>query len=353
MPRAAVDVAVGERAGESAVRLPALLRRGASRRSPSARAGGGTRPIRRSAATRPARSAPASADSSTPSASAARSSSGEVAAVARGREDQGAPLGLVEPPDPPQERPRDRCRERASGAPSGASASSSASPASSSSAERVAGGRVRAAAAPASGGMPAQQRGASSLGSARRAVSVGRSAPSSSEGSPSRTAIEHGDRVGDQPADGEQQRLRAGVVEPVGVVDQHGDRALLGVGGQQAERRRSDREAILGRGRARARARPRARPPAAPGSGRAPRSAGRSSSSSDANGICASDSIPRARSTRISVGSLRGVIEQRRLADAGLADERQRRARRPDRAPSSTRSISRRSRSRPSSMARF
>ena len=50
-------------------------------------------------------------------------------------------------------------------------------------------------------------------------------------------------------------------------------------------------------------------------------SAGRSSSSSEANGICASDSIPRARSTRIRDRRARGVIEQRGLADPGLAGE--------------------------------
>ena len=49
VPRAPVDVAVGQRVGERAVRLAALGRRGPRRRSPSARAGGGTRPARRRA----------------------------------------------------------------------------------------------------------------------------------------------------------------------------------------------------------------------------------------------------------------------------------------------------------------
>ena len=55
-------------------------------------------------------------------------------------------------------------------------------------------------------------------------------------------------------------------------------------------------------------------------------SVGRSSSSRAANGTRASDSMPRARSTRSSGGVLLGVTEQRRLADAGLADEREHRA---------------------------
>ena len=57
------------------------------------------------------------------------------------------------------------------------------------------------------------------------------------------------DRVGHQPPDSEQQRLCAGAVEPVGVVDQHSDCALLGVSGEQAERRRVDRKPLLGPGR--------------------------------------------------------------------------------------------------------
>ena len=57
------------------------------------------------------------------------------------------------------------------------------------------------------------------------------------------------DRVGHQPAEREQQRLRARSVEPLGVVDQHRHRLLLGVGGEQAERRRAHREPVLGRAR--------------------------------------------------------------------------------------------------------
>ena len=53
------------------------------------------------------------------------------------------------------------------------------------------------------------------------------------------------DRVGHQAAEGEQERRRARAVEPLGVVDQHGHRRLLGVGAEQAERGGSDRETVL------------------------------------------------------------------------------------------------------------
>jgi hypothetical protein len=54
------------------------------------------------------------------------------------------------------------------------------------------------------------------------------------------------DRVGDQPPGREQQRLGARPVEEVGVVHQQGEGRLLGTRGQQAQRRRPDREAVLG-----------------------------------------------------------------------------------------------------------
>ena len=108
------------------------------------------------------------------------------------------------------------------------------------------------------------------------------------------------DRVGHETADGEQQRLSARLVEPVSVVDEQRDGGLLGIGGEQAERRRADREALLGTPGRRARALSSA---IACGSGilSSTTSAGRTSSSSDAKGICASDSIPRARRIRMSV----------------------------------------------------
>ena len=58
---------------------------------------------------------------------------------------------------------------------------------------------------------------------------------------------EHGDRVGHQPPEREQQCLRTRSVEPLGIVHQHGHRVLLGVRGEQAERCRTHREPVLGR----------------------------------------------------------------------------------------------------------
>ena len=53
------------------------------------------------------------------------------------------------------------------------------------------------------------------------------------------------DRIGDEPAKGEQQRLRARFVEPMSVVDQNRDRSLLGICRREAERSRTDREPLL------------------------------------------------------------------------------------------------------------
>ena len=57
------------------------------------------------------------------------------------------------------------------------------------------------------------------------------------------------DRVGDEPADREQDGLAARRVQPVHVVDDEQKRRLFGVGRQQAERRRPDGEPILRSGR--------------------------------------------------------------------------------------------------------
>ncbi len=51
-------------------------------------------------------------------------------------------------------------------------------------------------------------------------------------------------RVGEQPARGEQDRLRRWLIEPLGIVEQHAERPALGCGGEHAERRRSDREPL-------------------------------------------------------------------------------------------------------------
>ncbi len=58
---------------------------------------------------------------------------------------------------------------------------------------------------------------------------------------------EYGDRVGHQPAEREQQCLRAGNVEPLGVVHQHGHRFLLGKRGKHAQRGGAHGEPLLRR----------------------------------------------------------------------------------------------------------
>ena len=104
------------------------------------------------------------------------------------------------------------------------------------------------------------------------------------------------DRIGHEAAEREQQGVRARPVQPVRVVEQHGHRGLLRIGGQQAEGGRAHREtpgALAGRS---ASALSRA---AACGAGiwSIRGNAGRSSSNKPPNGMCASDCTPRARST--------------------------------------------------------
>ena len=63
---------------------------------------------------------------------------------------------------------------------------------------------------------------------------------------------DHPDRLGQQPARHERQRLRRGAVEPLGVVDQADQRLLAPDLGQQPEQRQADQEAIRRRARAQA-----------------------------------------------------------------------------------------------------
>ncbi len=52
------------------------------------------------------------------------------------------------------------------------------------------------------------------------------------------------DRVSDQAADGEQQGVPGGPVQPLRVIDHHQERGLVGAGRQQGQRRCPDREAV-------------------------------------------------------------------------------------------------------------
>ena len=135
--------------------------------------------------------------------------------------------------------------ETSTGAPSGASARSPASACELEQRERVAGGGVVQALGHA--GREASEE--------RRRLVAGQAAEPQRRQigavEQRRVAFAHRDqdrdRIGHQPAEREQQRLGARAVEPVGVVDEHRDRAVLGVGGEQAERGRADREPLLGR----------------------------------------------------------------------------------------------------------
>ena len=73
---------------------------------------------------------------------------------------------------------------------------------------------------------------------------TGRSLPSSSDGSPARTASTTAIGIGEQPPQREAQRVRARVVEPVRVVDEHERRRDLRLRGEQAQGRRADGEAV-------------------------------------------------------------------------------------------------------------
>ena len=67
-----------------------------------------------------------------------------------------------------------------------------------------------------------------------------------------RTATIIADRLGQQPARHERQRLRRRAVQPLGVVDQADQRLLAPDLGQQPEQRQADQEAIRRRARAQA-----------------------------------------------------------------------------------------------------
>ena len=55
---------------------------------------------------------------------------------------------------------------------------------------------------------------------------------------------DHGDRLGQQPAGRERQALHRGLVEPLRVIDQAGQRLVLRRGGQQAQHRQPDQEPV-------------------------------------------------------------------------------------------------------------
>ena len=107
VPGAPVDVSVGQRGGERPVGVAPLVERTRRRRSPTGRAGGGTRPSPARSVTSPAASAAASAARSIPSRCGRALEHRQIAAVAGRGEHQRAPGGVVELVDAAQERARD------------------------------------------------------------------------------------------------------------------------------------------------------------------------------------------------------------------------------------------------------
>ena len=168
----------------------------------------------------------------------------------------------------------------------------------------------RAGPASASGSRPVRTSSARPCGSKRRPGAV-----------PGRE--DHGHPVRPEPAGAEEQGARRGGVQPVRVVDDAQHQVLLGRGGQQRQGRDPHQER-LDRGPVLLAERhpqgPRLR------SGRPSRSrvTGRSSRCSAANASGASTSSPWVRSTRGVAGTAHELVEQGRLADAGLAADHQR-----------------------------
>ena len=320
----------GRRRGRAARRrargaLRAARRASRDRRPPTARADGGTRrPAGRLAGARhPRRGEPAEVETEQPGACSRTAR--PPAVVRRGEHEPDA----ARCSDSVSKRRRNASAmlvEIGTGSPGGRAARCSASGDQLEQGERVAGGRAvqplgdlrqegsgrfassSAAAASRAEPFDAQDRQVGAVEQRRLVLAHGE---------------QDGDRVGDQPPDGEQQRLGARAVEPVRVVDEHEQRSWL----RRGSRAGSASLRRLRSGPARAPGRRASAPASAAACGSGIRSsatsAGRSSSSSPAKGTCASDSMPRARRTRHARRRLARVVEQRRLADARLADQRE------------------------------
>ena len=220
--------------------------------------------------------------------------------------------------------------------------------------ERVAGRRAGSSRSSASCGTPARRRSSAASGRVEPGDAQDAQVRAVEQ---RRLALAHGehdrDRIGDQPARGEQQRLGAGAVEPVRVVDEHERPA-------PSSAQPTSRLSV-----------------AAPTAKRSWAVAGPSASAPASALACgARDPVERGqrRAQQLGepgernlglrldparaqhphpVGLRRRVLEQRRLADAGLADEREHAAATRLAPAASSRSSASRSSSRPSSMRRF
>ena len=151
-------------------------------------------------------------------------------------------------------------------------------------------------------------------------------APSTNDATPFAHADEHCDRVGNETAEREAQCVAARAVDPLRVVDEHEHGLGLGVGSEQTERRCSDGEAVVrsrrtqGKG-ARQRLHLRRRQlveriECGPEQLEEP---AERESRLRLHATCAQDLHP--------LGVLGRPVEETRLPDAGLADEREHAAR--------------------------
>ena len=144
---------------------------------------------------------------------------------------------------------------------------------------------------------------------------------------PAAVGAEQDDPLGAEPAAGEQQRLERAVVEPLAVVDERQQRLLLGGRGEQAQHARHDGVAIAAR-----RLAERERPAQRGGLGRRDRVEPveqRPEQLAQARERDVRLGLHPARAQDRHAGALRPgarVLEQRGLADPGLADEQQRAA---------------------------
>ena len=275
------------------------------------RRGGRGRPPRRARGRRRSR----------PSCAAARPSGAELARVARGREHQHAPRRLAGSARSAA-RTRPRCSPRSAPAHRRAPAASRAASAPSSSSASGLPPVARYRRSAVSRATPLASSSAASARSSPATRSVRRSAPSSSDGSPSRTASTSAIGSATSRRTAKQQRLGARAVEQVRVVDEQRERRLLGVGGEQAQRRGADREAVA-RGRRAERERAPERGRLRPGDPveRAERRAQQLGEPRERDlGL----RLDAARAQHAHPPGLPGrVLEQRGLADPGLADERE------------------------------
>ena len=321
VPRAAIGVAVGKRVGERPVCRPALVGRrlpvdgGTRERVAELRATAGHAHEPRLLRRRQVRHLE-------PERARRPLDRRDLPGVARRDEHEQAPHGLIERFGAPRERTRDRVRHRQGRVDRrGAEARSVA--AELDQRERVAarGGvhtvaeRTRHRRQQRRGGLAVEPRERD-----RRQIRC-----VEQRGLALADREQRSDRLRQQAPQREQQRLGARGVEQVRVVDEQQRRRLLGVCREQAERRRSNREAVAGAtGAQRERDLERRRLRRGDAREQPQRRAYQLEQRRERDACLGLDAARPQHAQ--SGGVLLGVTEQRRLADAGLADEREHRA---------------------------